>query len=118
MQTLQFSGVSDRRRIMLPFYLAISAVFQASWRTPVVAFLAAFCVAQIAFMTLEWCLAVGYGFGRRIGWVLLWPFWQYCLVVFSTESLLSLPGRPLTPLAQKARDHLRGGGPLIRTRRS
>ena len=102
MQTLQFfRRVQSPIAFMLPFYLAISAVFQASWRTPVVAFLAAFCVAQIAFMTLEWCLAVGYGFGRRIGWVLLWPFWQYCLIMFSTESLLSLPGRPLTPLTRK-----------------
>ena len=97
---------------MLPVFLVISAMFQGPWRTPVVVFLAAFCVAQIAFMVTESFLAIGYGFGRRIGWVLLWPFWQYCLVMFSTESLLSLPGRPLPLLTRKRRRHRRGGRPL------
>ena len=102
MQTLQFfRRVRSPIAFMLPFYLAVSALFEPTWRTPVFAFLAAFCAAQIAFMTLEWFLAVGYGFGRRFGWILLWPFWQYCLIMFSTESLLSLPGRPLTPLTRK-----------------
>jgi cellulose synthase/poly-beta-1,6-N-acetylglucosamine synthase-like glycosyltransferase len=102
MQTLQFfRRVESPIAFMLPVYLAISAVFQGSWRTPVLAFFAAYCGAQIAFMLLEWFLAVGYGFGRRIGWVLLWPFWQYCLIMFSAESLLSLPGRPLAPLTRK-----------------
>jgi cellulose synthase/poly-beta-1,6-N-acetylglucosamine synthase-like glycosyltransferase len=101
-QTLQFfRRVNSPIAFMLPAYLLVYAAFQGAWRTPVVAFLGAYFVAQVAFMVVQLFLAVGYGFGRRIAWVLLWPLWQYCLIMFSTESLLSLPGRPWHPLNRR-----------------
>jgi cellulose synthase/poly-beta-1,6-N-acetylglucosamine synthase-like glycosyltransferase len=102
MQTLQyFRRVYSPIAFMLPVYLLIYAMFEGTWRTPVVAFLGAVFVGQASFMLLQWILAVGYGFGRRIGWVLLWPVWQYFLIMFATESLLSLPGRPVTLFSQQ-----------------
>jgi cellulose synthase/poly-beta-1,6-N-acetylglucosamine synthase-like glycosyltransferase len=88
---------------VLPFYLAIYAAFQASWRTPVFVALAAVLISQIVFTLFTLVLAVGYGFARRLGWVVLWPVWRWCLTMFSTESLLSLPSRPFAPLARDRR---------------
>jgi hypothetical protein len=85
---------------VLPLYLAIYAAFESSARTPVLVTLAAMFVAQAIFILVTLVLAIGYGFARRIGWILLWPIWRWCLIMFSTESLLSLPGRPLKPLAR------------------
>ena len=55
----------------------------------------------------SWCSRCSsrarYGFTRRIGWVLLWPLWRYCLTMFSTESLLSLPGRPVPSFTRERR---------------
>ncbi len=86
---------------VLPLYIALYAVFQGAWRVPVIAAIAATFVGQSLFMLISLVLAVGYGFGRYIGWVLLWPLWRCCLTMFSTESLLSLPGRPLTPFTRR-----------------
>jgi hypothetical protein len=60
-------------------------------------------IAQVVFTIFTLVLALGYGFARRIGWVVLWPVWRWCLTMFSTESLLSLPSRPLDPLARDRR---------------
>jgi len=79
----------------LPFYLAIAAAFEASWRTPVLIAVAALLTAQVVFTLFTVVLAFGYGFIRCLGWIVLWPLWRWSLTMFSTESLLSLPGRPL-----------------------
>jgi hypothetical protein len=86
---------------VLPIYVVLYAAFQGAWRVPVVAAIAATFVGQVLFMLIALVLAVGYGFARHVGWVLLWPLWRCCLTMFSTESLLSLPGRPLTPFASR-----------------
>jgi cellulose synthase/poly-beta-1,6-N-acetylglucosamine synthase-like glycosyltransferase len=82
---------------VMPFYLAIYAAFQASWRVPLLVALGALLISQIAFTTFTLVLAVGYGFARHLGWVAVWPVWRWCLTMFSTESLLSLPSRPFAP---------------------
>ena len=79
---------------VLPLYLVISAIFETEWRVPLVAALVALGVGQIVFVVITMLLAKGYGFTRHLGWVVVWPVWRYCLTIFSTESLLSLPGRP------------------------
>ena len=79
---------------VLPIYLAISAAYETSWRVPLVAALIALVVGQAVFVVITMLLATGYGFTRHLGWVVVWPLWRYCLTMFSTESLLSLPGRP------------------------
>ena len=86
---------------VLPFYLAISAAFEASWRTPVLVAITALLTAQVVFTLFTLVLALGYGFVRHLGWIVVWPLWRWSLTMFSTESLLSLPGRPL---ARRARD--------------
>jgi cellulose synthase/poly-beta-1,6-N-acetylglucosamine synthase-like glycosyltransferase len=86
---------------VLPLYVALYAVFQGAWRVPVVAAIAATFVGQALFMLISLVLAVGYGFARYTGWVVLWPVWRCCLAMFSTESLLSLPGRPLRPFTRR-----------------
>jgi cellulose synthase/poly-beta-1,6-N-acetylglucosamine synthase-like glycosyltransferase len=101
-QTRQyFIRVSSPISLLLPVYLALYAVFQGASRTPVLVFLSAMFVVQVSGMLVTSLLATGYGFGRKLGWMLLWPLWGLCLKVFSTESILSLPGRPFAPFARK-----------------
>ena len=91
-----FARVSSPIHFMLPAYLVVYAIFQGAWRGAVIAFIGALIVGQIVRMIVSAFLATGYGFGRRVPWVLLFPIWQLCLVMFSAESILSLPGRPVT----------------------
>jgi cellulose synthase/poly-beta-1,6-N-acetylglucosamine synthase-like glycosyltransferase len=91
---MYFRRVRSPIFFMLPMYIAIYAAFEGTWRSTVVAAVAATIVGQVAFMIFSLLLATGYGYARYIGWALLWPVWRCCLTMFSTESLLSLPGRP------------------------
>lgn len=81
-------------RLTLPVYLVVMAVFEGTYRLPILLFAGAWVVSSTGFMVVESLLVVAYRFERRWGWLLLWPFWQACLVLFSAESWLSLPSRP------------------------
>ena len=81
-------------RMMLPVYLLGIAVFQGTYRLPVLAFIGLRLVGSVMAMLIEMTLAVAYKKERHLGWVLLWPVWQFFILQFSTESWLSLPGRP------------------------
>ncbi len=81
-------------RLMLPIYLFVVAAFNGVYTKPLLLTVGAWFIGQVSFMAFESLLATVYGQKRRIAWVLLWPLWQICLVLFSTESWLSLPGRP------------------------
>ena len=81
---------------MLPVYLLVTVAFDGTARTPVAIFAAAYFVGSIIFIAIESFLIAAYGFNRKWPWLLVWPFWQVCLTIFSTESWLSLPGRPVS----------------------
>lgn len=89
-----FERVFSPARLMLPFYLLLTAIFEGTYRSVILIFLGAWVVFTVVFMALETVLAVGYRQVRHLGWVLLWPVWQEFLTLFSTEAWLSLPGRP------------------------
>jgi len=82
-------------RLLLPLYLLLTAAFEGTQREVILVFLGGYVLAEIVFMTLQALLSVGYRQLRHIGWVLLWPIWHEFLLVFATESWLSMPGRPL-----------------------
>lgn len=81
-------------RLTLPFFVAVTAAFDGAGTTPVVLFFGSWLAVSAGFAAIELGLTLGYGQLRRAPWVLLWPLWQVCLSLFSTEALLSLPGRP------------------------
>ncbi len=82
-------------RLLLPLYLALTAVFEGTQRNVILVFLGGYVVAELLFMVLQATLTAGYRQGRHLGWVLLWPLWHEFLMVFATESWLSLPARPI-----------------------
>jgi cellulose synthase/poly-beta-1,6-N-acetylglucosamine synthase-like glycosyltransferase len=90
-----FSRTFAPIRLMLPFYLLITLAFVPADRNAVAFIAAAWFVGSIAFIMIETFLVTAYRFERRWPWLILWPFWQVCLMIFSTESWLSLPGRPV-----------------------
>jgi cellulose synthase/poly-beta-1,6-N-acetylglucosamine synthase-like glycosyltransferase len=95
-QTFQyFRRVRSPIFFVLPLYLAVYAAFDGAWRLPIVVGISAVFIGQIAYVSVGAVLAAGYGFENRVGWLLLWPIWRIFLTMFSTESLLSLPGRPV-----------------------
>ena len=103
-QTYQyFRRVRSPIFFVLPLYVAVYAVFESDWRIRLLAAVTSLFVGQVIFVVLTLLLAARYGFTRRIGWVLLWPLWRYCLTMFSTESLLSLPGRPVPSFTRERR---------------
>jgi len=81
-------------RLTVPVYLLFTAIFDGTYRGEILAFLGIWIVSSVVFMAVEAVLAVGWGQGRHLGWVLLWPAWQLCEILWSTENWLSLPGRP------------------------
>jgi cellulose synthase/poly-beta-1,6-N-acetylglucosamine synthase-like glycosyltransferase len=81
-------------RIMVPAFLLLTAIFEASYRPVIVLFVATWVVGSMVFIALETALAAGYGQLRHVGWALVWPFWQECHAIFAAEAWLSLPGRP------------------------
>ncbi|MGH9081016.1 MAG: glycosyltransferase [Acidimicrobiales bacterium] len=94
-QTYQFvSHLFSPIRLMLPVFLMLTAVFEGSYRAAILIFIGIWFCFSIAFMAIEAVLAVGWGQARHFGWVLVWPLWQLCLILWSTENWLSLPGRP------------------------
>ena len=82
-------------RLLLPMYLLLTAAFEGTQRNVILIFLGGYVLAEIAFMALQVVLTVGFRQTRHLGWVVLWPLWHECLLVFATESWLSMPGRPL-----------------------
>ena len=82
-------------RLLLPLYLLLTAAFEGTQRNVILIFLGGYVLAEIAFMALQAVLTVGFRQVRHLGWVLLWPIWHECLLVFATEAWLSMPGRPL-----------------------
>ena len=82
-------------RLLLPFYLLLTAVFEGTQRDVILIFMGGYVLAEIVFMALQAVLTVGYRQFRHFGWVVLWPVWHEFLLVFATESWLSMPGRPL-----------------------
>jgi len=82
-------------RLLLPLYLLLTAAFEGTQRDVILVFLGGYLLAEVVFMALQAVLTVGYRQFRHLGWVLLWPLWRECLLVFATESWLSMPGRPL-----------------------
>lgn len=107
-QTHQFfSRTFAPIRLMLPLYLLVLAMFKGIYITPLLLAVAAWFVGQASFMAFEVILAVAYRHERQIGWVLLWPLWQIALIIFSTESWLSLPGRPASLLHGSAPAEIR-----------
>jgi cellulose synthase/poly-beta-1,6-N-acetylglucosamine synthase-like glycosyltransferase len=99
-----FKCMYSPTRLMLPFYLLLVAAFDGSYRTAVVTFLGGWVIFTVSFTALEAVLAFGYRQARHLPWVLLWPFWQECLILFNSEAWLSLPGRPAG---------LRGSAPAV-----
>jgi cellulose synthase/poly-beta-1,6-N-acetylglucosamine synthase-like glycosyltransferase len=89
-------------RLTLPVFLLLTAAFQGIYRVPVLLFTGAWLFASITFVALESFLAIAYRQERRIGWLLLWPLWQICCTLFSTEAWLSLPPRPVVLHGPKA----------------
>jgi cellulose synthase/poly-beta-1,6-N-acetylglucosamine synthase-like glycosyltransferase len=81
-------------RLMFFFYLFVIAVFEGTYQSRIVTFLAAYIVAMLGFVALGMVLAVGYKKSRFMLWSFAWPFWALCTNLFSVESWLSLPGRP------------------------
>ena len=81
-------------RLMFFFYLLVIAVFEGTYRGPILTFLGAYTIAVIGFIAIGAALAFGYRKSRYVGWSLAWPIWAICTNVFSVESWLSLPGRP------------------------
>lgn len=82
-------------RLLLPLYLALTAVFEGTQRNVILVFLGGYVVAEVLFMLLQATLTAGYRQSRHLGWVLLWPIWHEFLMIFSTEAWLSLPPRPI-----------------------
>ena len=82
-------------RLLLPMYLVLTAMFNGTERDVILIFLGSYLVAEMVFMALQSVLALGFRQSRHLGWVLLWPLWREFLMVFATESWLSMPGRPM-----------------------
>lgn len=98
-QTYQFvAHLFSPIRLMLPMYLLLTAVFEGTYRAQILVFLGVWVAYSILFMAVVVLLAVGWGQARHLGWVVLWPVWQLCLILWSTENWLSLPGRPVNVL--------------------
>lgn len=94
-QTHQFLGrVFAPVRLMLPFFLLLTALFDGTYRTAVLALFGAWLFVSMAFVVLEAALSVGYRQTRHLGWVVLWPLFQAMKEIWSTEAWLSLPARP------------------------
>ena len=84
-------------RLMFFLYLLSIALFEGTYRQPIVAFLTVYLVAIVGSMVLVTLLAFGYRRARFALWCISLPFWALCTTVYTVESWLSLPGRP-TPL--------------------
>jgi cellulose synthase/poly-beta-1,6-N-acetylglucosamine synthase-like glycosyltransferase len=82
-------------RLMFFFYLLVIAIFEGTYQSAILVFLTAYVVAMIAFSIIGAALALGYRFTRYVLWSFTWPLWAFCTNVFSVESWLSLPGRPV-----------------------
>jgi cellulose synthase/poly-beta-1,6-N-acetylglucosamine synthase-like glycosyltransferase len=91
---LFFKRVFAPIRLMLPFYLLLTAIFEGTYRNVILVFLGSWAVYIAAFTALETVLAIGYRQARHLGWVMLFPLWQSLQHVFSAECWLTLPGRP------------------------
>jgi cellulose synthase/poly-beta-1,6-N-acetylglucosamine synthase-like glycosyltransferase len=89
-----FTRVFAPIRVTLPFYLLLTAIFEGTYRNVILLLFGAWIVFLVAYMALEGVLAFIYHKERHLAWVLLYPFWMVCSTIFSTESWLSLPGRP------------------------
>ena len=82
-------------RLLLPLYLLLTAMFEGTQRDVILIFLGGYVLAEVVFMGVQAILTLGFHQGRHFGWVLLWPVWHLFLMVFATESWLSMPGRPI-----------------------
>lgn len=89
-----FSRVYGPVSLTLGAYLCVLAVFQGTYRVPVVVYFAARLVISMGTMAIDIFAAAHYHHTRRIGWLLAWPIWQVMLMLFSAEAWLSLPVRP------------------------
>ncbi len=95
-QTQQFfKSAFAPARLLLPMYLLMTAVFEGTQRSVILVFLGGYIVGEMVFMLLQATLTAGYRQSRHFGWVLLWPIWHECLMIFSTEAWISMPGRPI-----------------------
>lgn len=90
-----FKSTFAPARLVLPFYLALTAVFIGSQRSVIIIFMGSFLLAEMAFLVLQAVAATGYRQARHLGWVVLWPLWHEFLMVFAVEAWLSMPARPL-----------------------
>ena len=88
-------------RLMFYVYLVLTAAVDGTYRDVLLVFVGAWVVFSIVFSAIEALLCVGYGQTRHIGWVVLWPIWQLATTLWTVESWLSLPARPL--VLRKAR---------------
>jgi len=82
-------------RLMFFFYLLAIAMFEGTYQSAILVFLAAYLAAMVVFIFIGMVLALGYKFTRYALWSFSWPIWAFCTNVFSVESWLSLPGRPV-----------------------
>jgi cellulose synthase/poly-beta-1,6-N-acetylglucosamine synthase-like glycosyltransferase len=82
-------------RLMFFFYLLVIALFEGTYQSAILVFLGAYVVATVGLIALGMVIALGYRFTRYALWSFAWPLWQICTYVFSVESWLSLPGRPV-----------------------
>jgi hypothetical protein len=80
---------------MFFFYLLVIALFEGTYQSAILVFLGAYVVATIVLVASGMVLALGYRFTRFALWSCAWPLWEICTYVFSVESWLSLPGRPV-----------------------
>jgi hypothetical protein len=96
---------------MFFFYLLVIAAFEGTYQSAILVFLGAYVVATVVLVALGVVLALGYRFTRYALWSCAWPLWELCTYVFSVESWLSLPGRPVAYMTSNA--DVRVGTPVI-----
>ena len=82
-------------RLMFYVYLVLLASLDGTYRNVLIVFLGAWAVFTMLFAAVQAVLALGYGQLRHIGWVVFWPFWQILTTLWTVESWLSLPTRPI-----------------------
>jgi cellulose synthase/poly-beta-1,6-N-acetylglucosamine synthase-like glycosyltransferase len=99
-------------RLMFFFYLLVLAMFEGTYQSAILVFLGAYFVAMVVFILLGMVLALGYRFTRYALWSCAWPIWAFCTNVFSVESWLSLPGRPVGVL-EGAEPEVHAAAPVI-----
>lgn len=82
-------------RLMFYVYLLLLAAFDGTYRNALLVFVGAWVVFTIVFSAVQALLALGYGQLRHIAWVVLWPGWQVLTTLWTVDSWLSLPARPV-----------------------